>query len=97
MEAEERGADRALILAGGAPIALAHLPADVGEASRAGLALQEAVSRSERAHIALVLRLCEGNRERAAEELNISPATLYRRLEKLGLKGWEVRPAASHS
>jgi DNA-binding NtrC family response regulator len=67
----------------------------VAEVAGAGLALHEAVSRSERAHIALVLRLCEGNRERAAEELDISPATLYRRIEKLGLKGWEVRGARS--
>ncbi|HSD27541.1 MAG TPA: sigma-54 dependent transcriptional regulator [Vicinamibacteria bacterium] len=85
--------ERALILAGDGEIGLAHLPADVGERGPAGLALHEAVDRSERAHIALVLRLCDGNRERAAEELGISPATLYRRIEKLGLKGWEVRPA----
>jgi transcriptional regulator of acetoin/glycerol metabolism len=35
----------------------------------------------------MVLRLCDGSRERAASELGISPATLYRRLERLGLKG----------
>jgi DNA-binding NtrC family response regulator len=85
--------ERALILAGNGEIGLAQLPTDVGEAGPAGLALHEAVDRSERAHIALVLRLCDGNRERAADELGISPATLYRRLEKLGLKGWEIRSA----
>jgi transcriptional regulator of acetoin/glycerol metabolism len=85
--------ERALILAGDATIGLAQLPPDVGEDAPTGLALNEAVDRSERSHIALVLRLCDGNRERAAEELGISPATLYRRIEKLGLKGWEVRTA----
>lgn len=77
--------ERALILADDGSIGLLQLPTDFGEGS-AGLALQDAVDRSERAHIALVLRLCGGNRERAAAELGISPATLFRRLERLGLK-----------
>jgi len=85
--------ERALLLAAGGPIDLGQLPPDIGDGAPAGLALQEAVDRSERAHIALVLRLCDGNRDRAAERLGISPATLYRRLEKLGLKGREVRAA----
>ncbi len=78
--------ERALILADDGSIGLLQLPTDFREGS-AGLALQDAVDRSERAHIALVLRLCGGNRERAAAELGISPATLFRRLERLGLKG----------
>jgi len=78
--------ERALILADDGSIGLLQLPTDFREGS-AGLALQDAVNRSERAHIALVLRLCGGNRERAAAELGISPATLFRRLERLGLKG----------
>ena len=79
--------ERALILADDGRIEADLLPADVRAAAEAGLALQAAVEGFERAHIAMVLRLCQGNRERAAEELGISPATLYRRLEKLGLKG----------
>jgi len=79
--------ERALILAGDGRIGLEQLPSDVREVAPAPLALQEAVDRSERAHIAMVLRLCDGSRERAASELGISPATLYRRLERLGLKG----------
>jgi len=78
--------ERALILAGDDRIDLAQLPSDVTEAAPPGLGLQEAVDRSERVHIALVLRLCGGSRERAASELGVSPATLYRRLERLGLK-----------
>ena len=49
---------------------------------------QEAIRRFERTHIAMVLRLTGGNREKAAEELGVSEATLYRRIEKLGLKGY---------
>ena len=78
--------ERALILADDGSIGILQLPTDFREGS-GGLALQDAVNRSERAHIALVLRLCGGNRERAAAELGISPATLFRRLERLGLKG----------
>ncbi|HQZ41128.1 MAG TPA: sigma-54 dependent transcriptional regulator, partial [Vicinamibacterales bacterium] len=68
--------ERALILADDRGIGILQLPTDFREGS-AGLALQDAVNRSERAHIALVLRLCGGNRERAAAELGISPATLF--------------------
>ena len=79
--------ERALILADEGRIDIDQLPDDVREAGAPRLSLPDAVDRFERSHIALVLRLCEGNREQAAEELGISPATLYRRLERLGLKG----------
>jgi len=85
--------ERALILADEGRIDLDQLPDDVREAGAPRLSLPEAVDRFERSHIALVLRLCEGNRDKAAEELGISPATLYRRLERLGLKGWELSRA----
>ena len=81
--------ERAAILADDDKVDLEQLPADVQEAG--GLALAEAIERFERGHIAMVLRLSEGNRERAAVELGVSPATLYRRIEKLGLKGFEVK------
>ncbi len=86
--------ERALILADEGRVDTDQLPEDVRESGAPRLSLPEAVDRFERSHIALVLRLCEGNRERAAEELGISPATLYRRLERLGLKGREVRRTA---
>ena len=82
--------ERALIFAEDGRIVLEDMPEDVRDASSDGFALGPAVERFERAHIATVLRLCGGNRERAAAELGISPATLYRRLERLGLKGYEV-------
>lgn len=78
--------ERALILADDRRIDIDQLPVDVGLASDTGLNLQDAIEQAERTHIAKVLRLCNGHRESAASELGISPATLYRRLEKLGLK-----------
>ena len=79
--------ERALILADEHRIDLEQLPPDVGRSTDEGLDLHHAIEQAERAHISMVLRLCNGRRESAADELGISPATLYRRLEKLGLKG----------
>jgi len=79
--------DRASLLADQGRIELEQLPSDVREAGTRSHRLEEAMARFERTHIAMVLRLADGSRERAAAELGISPATLYRRLEKLGLKG----------
>ena len=53
------------------------------------LHLKEAVSRVERSHIVSIMRSVNGSRERAACVLGISLATLYRHLDRLGLKeGW---------
>jgi DNA-binding NtrC family response regulator len=79
--------ERAIILADEGRIDVEQLPDDIRGRDPHRLGLDEAVSRAERAHISMVLRLCDGNRERAAEELRISPATLYRRLEKHGIVG----------
>ena len=81
--------ERAMILADAGRIELAHLPADFrADVGEVNLVLDEAVAAFEREHIALVLRLCDGNREKAAQELGLSVATLYRKLDKLGLKGY---------
>ena len=82
--------ERALVLSDGSDIEMDALPPEVGAGKEQLLALSDAVNRFERTHIAMVLHLCEGNRERAARELGISPATLYRRLDRLDLnKGAE--------
>lgn len=78
--------ERALILADDCHLELEHLPEDVRGAGER-LDLHEAIDGFERSHIAMVLRLCNGSRERAAEELGVSLATLYRRLERHNLKG----------
>jgi DNA-binding NtrC family response regulator len=49
--------------------------------------LERAVLAFQRKHIARVLRRAQGNREAAAKMLGLSPATLYRHLTRLGLKG----------
>ncbi len=82
--------ERALILADNGRIDVEHLPSDVREQATS-LALDDAVARFEATHIAMVLKLCGGSREKAAAAMGISAPTLYRRLERLGLKGFEVR------
>lgn len=57
--------------------------------------LDSAVRAFERQHIAAVLATSGGNREAAAQLLGISPATLYRHIEKLGLKGYRGEPTPS--
>ena len=78
--------ERALILCQGDRLTVDNLPRDV--ASRAPTMptpLKDAIAEFERRHIAWVLELAGGNRERAAKLLGLSPATLYRRLERHGL------------
>jgi two-component system response regulator HydG len=53
-----------------------------GLASMAGQSLEKL----EREHIARTLELVEGNREKAAELLGIGERTLYRKIEKYGLR-----------
>ena len=68
-----------------APVgASADLPAD-GE-----LRLDSATVAFQCGHIAKVLDQTQGNREAAAKRLGLSPATLYRYLQKVGLKGYRT-------
>jgi len=50
--------------------------------------LTAAVEQFKTQHIVAILKAADYNRERAAKMLGLSPATLYRHLEKLGLKGY---------
>jgi hypothetical protein len=52
--------------------------------------LERAVLAFQRAHIARVLDRVGGNREAAARALGLSPATFYRYLARVGLKGYRV-------
>jgi DNA-binding NtrC family response regulator len=49
--------------------------------------LEHAVTRFQRAHFVAALERTRGNREATAKLLGLSPATLYRYLQKLGLRG----------
>jgi DNA-binding NtrC family response regulator len=82
----EHAVERAVILANGATIRLRDLPPEVTQKSRprAGddtLDLQA----QERTSIERALERFRGNRKKAAEALNISTVTLWRRMKQYGL------------
>jgi DNA-binding NtrC family response regulator len=51
--------------------------------------LEVATVRFQRGHVASVLERVAGNRDAAGRLLGLSPATFYRYLQKLGLKGYQ--------
>ena len=57
--------------------------------------LDYAVNHFKYRHILSVLESVGGNREMAAKDLGLSSATLYRQLEKLGLKGHKTKSQTS--
>src|ERR1700690_4105679 len=61
------------------------LTAPFGVASQGGRALSDVVDAAERSAIEGALRESDGSRERAAEVLNISPTTLWRKMTRLGI------------
>jgi DNA-binding NtrC family response regulator len=80
--------ERALLLGDAAEIGVNDLPADLlGRQPAATISLKEATDDFERRHIARVLHQVGGNRQRAAQLLGVSEATLYRKLDLHGLKG----------
>ena len=52
---------------------------------RSGRSLSDIVDDAERKAVIEALRDCDGNRERAAESLSISPTTLWRKMTRLGI------------
>jgi transcriptional regulator with PAS, ATPase and Fis domain len=84
----EHAVERALIVANAASIRLGDLPPEVTQKSgrRAGddtLDLQD----QERSSIERALERFGGNRRKAAEALNISTVTLWRKMKQFGLSG----------
>jgi two-component system response regulator HydG len=51
----------------------------------AGRVLSDVVDSAERAAIESALRDADGSREKAAEQLSISPTTLWRKMSRLGI------------
>lgn len=78
--------ERATILAGGGVIEPSDLPAELHETSEQPIELRRAVERFEARHIAWVLNVAGGSREKAAKLLGVDPATLYRRLQKYDIR-----------
>jgi two-component system response regulator HydG len=62
---------------------LPDVPRKAGRA--AGKTLADIVDESERQALEAALRSSDGNRERAAEALDISPTTLWRKMTRLGI------------
>jgi DNA-binding NtrC family response regulator len=83
--------ERAAVVCAGRVISVADLPPEVaGTVTGEEGGYHDAMARFEAALIASTLERAEGDRREAARILGLSLATLYRRLEKLGLK--EFRP-----
>jgi DNA-binding NtrC family response regulator len=74
------------------PLPPTSTPAPSPAASDEECNLEAAVLAFERDHIARVLQRARGNREAAAKLLGLSPATLYRHLQRTGLKGFRYTP-----
>jgi DNA-binding NtrC family response regulator len=70
-----------------------HRPSNAGDTmeqsgQHTSTNLKEAMAEFEHQHLIAVLESVNGNREDAARVLGISPATMYRHMERLGLKGY---------
>ena len=78
--------ERACLGCAGKTINVADLPPDVAGAAADEGGYHQAMEAFERALIRSTLERVEGDRREAARVLGLSLATLYRRLEKLGLK-----------
>jgi DNA-binding NtrC family response regulator len=75
----ENALERAMVLGGGDRVALEHLAADP-PAPRAARGLRDAVRRFERQHVRDVLAAARFDKREAARLLEISLASLYRKL-----------------
>jgi len=73
--------ERAVLLATGDTIDLSDLPAELRDQPAEPRDLSEAVEQFRRRHIRRVLAEVGGDKERAAAELGIHRATLYRHLD----------------
>jgi transcriptional regulator of acetoin/glycerol metabolism len=82
----EHAIERAVILANGTSIRVRDLPPEVTARSRprAGDDTLD-LRQQERAAIERALQRFDGNRRKAAEALNISTVTLWRRMKQYGL------------
>jgi DNA-binding NtrC family response regulator len=83
--------ERAVLLCDGDSIQVNHLPNGLnGCAGINHEDLREAVESFKRQHIVSMLETVGGDRQEAARRLGLSPATLFRYIEKYGLKGYAL-------
>ncbi len=78
--------ERAALLCDGDWVEPAHLPFAAQEGGADTDLLREVLDRCERAHIQRTLARCKGDKVQAADALGVHLATLYRRIEKLGIR-----------
>jgi transcriptional regulator with PAS, ATPase and Fis domain len=84
--------ERAVLLCDSDEIDNQDLPADMGECKPTSESdFHKAVESFKHRHIVSILEDVEGNRSKAAELLGISTATLFRYIEKYGLKGYALK------
>ena len=82
----EHAVERAVILARGATVTVRELPPELSESrQRAQLADTLDLKEHEQRLIGKALERFNGNRKRAAEALNISPVTLWRKMKEYDL------------
>ena len=81
----ENMVEQAVALSGGGVISIDDILPETSSPSQLPppRSLQAAVDEAERQAILAALRECDGNRERAAEILQISPTTLWRKMTRL--------------
>jgi DNA-binding NtrC family response regulator len=79
--------ERAVVLCAGGQIGVAHLPPEIAGTQGADVGYQRAMSEFERALLRSTLEQVGGDRREAARVLGVSLATLYRRIDKLGIQG----------
>jgi DNA-binding NtrC family response regulator len=86
--------ERATVISSGPLIGVTELPPEVaGSNSVEESSYHEAMADFERALVRSTLERVNGDRREAARILGLSLATLYRRIEKLGLKDKGSEPA----
>ncbi len=94
----ENAIERAMLVSSSQYLTAADLGLSVGIPEPEGDAsddLKANVARFEAEHIRRVLLHAQGNRERAAHRLGISPSTLYRKMNELGLHDGISHPTAT--
>jgi DNA-binding NtrC family response regulator len=82
--------ERAVLLCDSNRIQVADLPEALHECASISGTLNEATETFKRRHIVSTLEAVHGDRQRAAEQLGISPATLFRYIDKYRLKGYAL-------
>ena len=86
--------ERATVVCAGSTVTLEDLPSEVAGTASAGAAgdYHDAMDDFERAFLRSTLERAGGDRKEAARVLGLSLATLYRRIEKLGLRTQDAVP-----